>query len=168
MTKCILVVVIVLSLLSVLGCSEISELTQDLTDTSSQASFEILREARLGSEWKMSQVRIELEAGDEFSILLNLADGDKADGYFYLEEGDDIDFLIEGNSLIYQSEPLNMETAKISSDRFLFVATQAQGTTYTLIFRNPSDDSEGQPKVTVFVEIIYPATSSMFLPLEAW
>ena len=168
MIKGILVVVIVLSLLSVLGCSEISDFTQDLTDNSSRATFEILREAGLGSEWKMSQVRIELEAGDEFSILLKLADGDKADGYFYLEAGDDIDFLIEGNSLIYQSEPPNVGTAKISSDRFLFVANEAQGTTYTLIFRNPSDDSEGQLKVTVFVEILYPAMSSMFLPLEAW
>jgi hypothetical protein len=164
MTKHILAVVIVLSLLLVPGCSEISE----RTGTSSRASFEILREAELGSEWKMNQMRIELGAGDEFLILLKLADGDKADGYFYLEEGDDVDFLIEGTSLIYQSIPSNMATTRISSDRFSFVAGQDQGNPYTLTFRNPDDDSQEKSKVVAFLEIIYPATGSMFLPLEAW
>jgi len=164
MTKRILAVVIVLSLLLVLGCSEISE----LTGTSSQANFEILREAELGSKWNMNQMRIELGAGDEFLILLKLADGDKADGYFYLEEGDGVDFLIEGTSLIYQSIPPNMATTRISSDRFSFVANQDQGNPYTLTFRNPVDDSQEKSQVVVFLEIIYPSTGSMFLPLEAW
>ena len=164
MTKYILAVVIVLSLLLVLGCSEISE----RTDTSSRASFEILREAELGSEWKMNQMRIELGAGDEFLILLKLADGDKADGYFYLEEGDDVDFLIEGTSLIYQSIPSDMATTKVSSDRFSFVADQDQGNPYTLTFRNPADNSQEKSLLVAFLEIIYPATGSMFLPLEAW
>ena len=164
MTKYILAVVIVLSLLLVLGCSEISE----RTGTSSRASFEILREAELGSEWKMNQMRIELGAGDEFLILLKLADGDKADGYFYLEEGDDVDFLIEGTSLIYQSIPSDMATTKVSSDRFSFVADQDQGNPYTLTFRNPADNSQEKSLLVAFLEIIYPATGSMFLPLEAW
>lgn len=169
MIKSIVAAIIVLSLVCVLGCSEISDLTESLTDTSSRAGFEILKEAELNSKWKMNQMKIEIGAGDEFSILLKLADEDKVDGYFYLEKGDDVDFLIRGSSLIYQSGVQDMgATGAISSDRFSFVANQAQGTTYTLTFRNPADTGAEQPKVAVFIEIIYPITGYMFLPIEAW
>ena len=169
MIKGILAAAIVLLLASFLGCSEISDLTTDLTDESSSTGFEILKEIELDSEWKMNQMSIEIAAGDEFSILLKLADGDKTDGYFYLEEGDDVDFRIKGSSLIYQSEAQDSKaTGVITSDRFSFVANQAQGTTYTLTFRNPAADGEEQTKVAVFMEIIYPSTGSMFFPVEAW
>lgn len=169
MIKNIFAAVTVLSIVFILGCSEISDLTQNLTDVSSASSFEIIREAELNSKWKINQMRIEIGPGNEFSILLQLADKDKAEGYFYLEKGDDVDFLIMGNSLIYQSEAQrNAATEAINSDRFSFVASEAQGNTYTLTFRNPADDTEEQAKVTVFIEIIYPIKGFIFFPIEAW
>ncbi|MFC1952353.1 hypothetical protein ACFLV8_01770 [Chloroflexota bacterium] len=169
MVKVILTAIVVILALSTTGCSELSDLSQTLKDKPSDASFEILREAELESKWKVTQMRIEIGASDEFSILSKLTDGDKVEGYFYLEEGDDVDFRIEGSSLIYQSGVEDNEViGATSSDRFSFDATQTQGTTYTLTFRNPANSSEGKSKIALFIEIIYPVTSYTFLPIEAW
>jgi len=166
MTKRIILAVVLLSsLVLLLGCSEISEMTQGLTQTSSHTGPEITRSAELGEKWQMTQMKMELEADEEMSILLKLADGDKVDGYFYLEKGDDIDFQITGDSLIYKSKDKDGKDSKeVTSDRFSFTATQAQGTTYTLTFSNTAD-SPGS-RVSIFLELIYPVTGSIFIPVE--
>ena len=158
MIKRVLTSLIVLLLISALGCSEISDLTQKAP----QEGPEILRKAELASQWYMSQMRIELEADGELEILLKLTEGDEVDGYFYLEKGNHVDFDITGNALVYRSTAPD----KITSDRFSFVAHQAQGTTYTLTFYNITGDERPQAKVTIFLELIYPVTGSVFVPVE--
>lgn len=158
MLKTILTAGMLLALISVFGCSEISDLTQP----SSPEGPDIVRRAELGEEWQMDQMRVHVSAGDESMVLLRLPDGGKVDGYFYLlKEGGDIDFQITGDSLIYESEaPDAGDSARITSDRFSFVADQAQGATYTLTFSNPTEDDE-----VVFLEVIYPIDGSLFFPI---
>ena len=168
MLRIIITAVIVLSLLSLPGCAELSGLTQNLTDDSSQPGFEIIKEAQITPKWEMNQISIVLGAGDELSLLLQIDDGDRVDGYFYLEKGDDVSFEIKGTSLIYQSGAgTNPDEEETGSDRFSFIGTQPQGNTYTMTFRNPAAETE-QTEITVFVEIIFPATGEMFFPVEAW
>ena len=157
MMKIIVIAILILSLVAIPGCEEISRLTQEPTSTSSPTNLKILKAVELGSEWEMKQMRFEVGAGDEVAILLKLSDGDKVDGYFYLEKGEDIDFRITGKSLLYQSGV---------QDRFSFVANQAQGDTYTLTFHNPADDDEQPAKITIFLEVIYPVDGSVYIPVE--
>ena len=156
-----LVIMVVVLVASILGCSQISELTQP----SSPEAPDIVRGAELGGEWRMDQLRVNIDAGDESLVLLRLDTGDEVDGYFYVEKGESINFQIIGDSLIYEfSAQATEDSSKITSDRFSFVATQRQGNTYTLTFRNPADD--GRTKVTVFLEVIYPIGGSLFIPIE--
>ena len=157
MIKRIIIAIMILSLVSILGCEEISRLTQEQTQKSSSTNLKILKAVELGSEWEMKQMRFDVGAGDEVAILLKLSDGDKVDGYFYLEKGDSLDFRITGKTLIDKSEV---------QDRFSFVANQDQGDTYTLTFHNTADDDDRQATVTVFLEVIYPITGSVYIPVE--
>ena len=156
--KIILAVMLLLLSTVAYGCSQISELTQG----SSSKSPDIVRGAELGEEWRMDQMLVNVEAGKESLILLRLDYGDKVDGYFYVEKGDDIKFQITGNSLIYEASA--KDSSGVTSDRFSFRASQEQGNTYTLTFGNPS---EGRTvKATIFLEVIYPADGSLFMPIE--
>ena len=109
----------------------------------------------------MYQIKLNIPAGSEFPVLLKLGDGDKVDGKFYLEKGNNVNFSINGNSQVYQTQ--KPTSGKINSDRFSFTATQAQGSSYTLLFSNPKDSGE---RAVVFLDMIYPLKSSIFIPLE--
>lgn len=157
MAKKVLVIIAVLSLVSILGCS----VTGGQKESSVPPAPQTLRKAEIDEKWQMYQLRIEAPAGSALPILLRLSDGDKVDGYFYLEKGSNLDFQIAGSSLLYKLEGQD----KKSSSRFSFTATQEQGTTYILTLHNSASDK--QDKVTVFLEIMYPVTGSIFIPLEA-
>ncbi len=165
--KTVISAILVAVVLSAMGCAEISELTKDITKPASPASPKLVRGATLESAWVMKQIEIVVGADEEVEILLKLADQDKVDGYLYLEDGNIADFRIKGNSVIYsamvQGAP---EPGGISSARFSFVANQAEGTTYSLIFSNKDDANTSRTKQTIFLEIIYPSGGSLFIPVE--
>ena len=157
MMKRIVIAILILSLVAIPGCEEISRLTQEPTSTPSPPNLKILKSVELSSEWEMKQIIFDVGAEDEVAILLKLSDGDKVDGFFYLEKGEDIDFRITGKGLLYQSAV---------QDRFSFTASQAQGDTYTLTFHNPADDDDKPAKVAIFLEVIYPIDGSVYVPVE--
>jgi hypothetical protein len=152
----------VLSLVFAASCSSIPGLT---TQTSSGP--EIVRQTELGSQWRVCQMRLNVDAGSESLVLLKLVENDEVDGYYFLEKGKDINFNITGDSLIFESKPpADASTNDITSDRFSFVASKAQGSTYSLIFQNPADEDNKQATLTVFLEVIFPDTGTIFSPVE--
>ncbi len=159
MMKKVILIIMIFSLLAVLGCQEISRLTEETGQTSSQTNLKILKAVELGSAWQMKQIKFDISAKEEVAILLKLSNGDKVDGYFYLEKGEEIDFHVTAKTLLQQS---------VAPDRFSFTANQSEGDTYTLSFRNPAGDDEQdkQKEVSVFLEIIYPVSGSIYVPVE--
>jgi hypothetical protein len=151
---------VVLSIASALlfmsGCSS-------STGATPTASQKILRESAIGADWQMYQIQLTLPPGSNFPLLLKLADGDKVDGYFYLEKGTNVDFGINADSPLYHSTP--NATGQISSDRFSFSASKGQGSTYSLQFNTTANSTEQED---VFLEVIYPIKGSfaVFVPLE--
>lgn len=158
-----LLIVIIATLCFTPGCSGISGLTGSSTVGNSE---KIARQAQLADKWMMKQIQFNIAAGDEAEILLKLADKDQVEGYFYLEDENGIEFQIMADTLVYESKSDNPKApSKVSSDRFTFTATKALGSTYSLIFRN-TDDASKKTKMSVFTEIIYPVTGSMFVPVN--
>ena len=156
MTKKILTAIVLLSLiLIVAGCNQTSA-----NPTASSRASTIINTVKLAEKWQMNQMRLEIESGSQLQLLLKLNYGDQADGYFYLEKGQTVGFSISGTSLMYTSQS-PQPYGPVTSDRFTFTASQAQGTTYTLTFQN----STGSP-VTVFLEMIYPSTGSLYTPVD--
>ncbi len=159
MTKKILIfgAITVLLLLLLPGCSSISGSNRSVV------GHKIVRKAEINSEWQMYQLNINLPAGSNLPILLKLADGAKVDGYFYLEKGDNLDFQIEGNSTLHKAAGQANNSGKVSSSRFSFIASKAEGKSYILTLSNTAK----QDKVTAFLEVVYPKSGSIFVPLEA-
>ena len=153
--KAIIATILLGLILPLLGCKEISELTQNTTTSSSQANLEIEKSVELGSTWQMKQINFKVNAGQEVAILLKLSDGDKVDGFFYLAKGDAVDFRITGKAQIYRADAAN---------RFSFTASQTQGDTYTLLFHNTAEE-ESQKSITVSLEVIYPLKGEIYVPV---
>jgi hypothetical protein len=154
--KTIAVIITALLIAGIAGCS-------GQTSTTSSSSVKPVREASVASGWVVKQM--ELTVGAELSLVITpLNNGEEVDGYFYIEKGTDIGFQISGNSLMYQSKPTDAKTGVVTSDRFSFTATQAQGIAYTLTFKSTAASAEKVTKQTVFMEIIYPSTSTVFQP----
>jgi hypothetical protein len=161
MVKKILCMLIALSLLGITGCDLVSKAQSTVTTV--PASVKAVREAKIGQTLIMKQMEIDLAS--EVSIVVTLSEGNAVEGYFYLTKGNNISFSITGNSLVYASQPTDSATGVVTSDKFSFVATQAQGAYYTLALKPAKDASGKSSATTVFLEIIYPATGSLFVPL---
>jgi uncharacterized secreted protein with C-terminal beta-propeller domain len=144
--KAVIVVLLFAMVFSIFGCTSSNNST-----TKSPASIEYIREAKIATVWQMKQ--IQLNFTNEMSVTVELAPGDKVDGYFYVVNGGTISFTISGISQIYASP------SGTTSDRFSFTATQDQGIDYKLKFTVGSGD------VTVFLELIYPATGQVLVPI---
>jgi|GEM_PF-2880885 len=123
--------------------------------------YEIIRKSGLGAAWQMYQIRIVLEAGNNFDVdLLGLSGADKVDGYFYLEKGTGAALVIKaGDSVLYQSAAA--AGGEVVSDRFSFIAGLPAGTAYVFNFSNP-----GTETVNVFLELIYPKTGFIRGPID--
>jgi len=146
---------VVLSLALVTGCSA------STTGPSVKPRHEILGKSAIGTDWRMSQLRLILPSGTGFHVLLKLTDGDKADGYFYLEKGSNVDFNINADSQIYRSA--KPSSGNVSSDRFSFIASKVQGSNYVLQFNNTANTTK---PVVVFLEVIYPVKGAIYIPME--
>ncbi len=155
--KVIIATVLLTFLFPLLGCEEITEFTQGASTSTSQSNLKIEKSVELGSTWQMKQIDFKVGAGQEVAILLKLADGGKVDGFFYLEKGDTVDFRITGKTQIFHSNV---------ADRFSFAASQSQGDTYNLLFRNTADEDETQKSITVSLEVIYPLKGEIYVPVE--
>jgi hypothetical protein len=155
---------VVLTTIVLLFASGCSSNKGNVTSTPTQpAGIKEVRQAEIAPSWTMKQLEINLESST--SILLTLEEGAEVSGYYYLTRGNNIDFRISGKSLIYQSAPLNV-SGNVTSDRFSFAASGAQGIAYTLKLI-PDEKGEGK-KITpsVFLEIIYPASGEIYVPME--
>src|SRR4030042_2327921 len=156
MVKRILGIMIVLSLITVVGCSSVPVA---ITPTP-VANVKQVRQAEISGKWVVKQLEINLESS--ISIVLMLAEGGTVEGFFYLEKGNNIDFQITGESLIYESKPTDAKSASVTSDRFSFTASDGQGKAYTLkLTPGISKDEKNKTDTTVFLEIIYPVTGEV-------
>jgi len=154
--KVIVFVLILATLTSFLGCS-------GSTSKQQIGQHEIVRDAVLNTTWQLYQIRVTLDAGSQFDVLLTLTDADRVDGYFYSEKGTGAILRVRsGSNIVYQSQPAG-ESKNLPSDRFSFTANQGQGNTYVLNLTNANTDN----KSIVFLEILYPATASIYIPLES-
>jgi len=160
MRRAILIVMLISLTVFTYGCSGINIFSN------SAASSKILRESKIGTKYQMYQIEVSLSAGGALPIILELADGDKVDGYFYVEKGDDsVAFdITTGATAVYKSDFKNLPTDTPVSDRFSFNASMAQGGSYVLKLSNTSDAAK-KSKSTIFFEVIYPGTDPIFTPI---
>jgi hypothetical protein len=152
--KVIIGALLVIVLLAAFGCP--SARTETAT---SPANVKTIRETKISPDWAMKQLEITLEG--ETKIWMTLSTGDEVDGYFYLIDGDNISFSISGTSLIYESKAADTGENSVASDRFSFTVSQAQGLTYTIKFEPTGEETSA----TVFIELIYPATGEILMPI---
>ena len=152
-------ILVILSLIGIVGCSSVPK----STTATQPATVKTLREAEIASAWTMKQ--LEVNSAAEITLVLTLANGDKVDGFYYLEKGADTAFKISGNSLIYESKPAGTKAGTITSDRFSFTASQAQGIAYTLTLNAGVAADKAKTGTTIFLEIIYPSSGSLYVPI---
>jgi hypothetical protein len=159
-TKVISVALIAVCALALLtACTGVA--SGPTTSSAPKGKFQIVRKAALSSKWQMYQMELTLPSNGDFDVdLLGLAQGDKVDGYFYPEKGTGVSVQITaGDKTVYKYDPA---AGGINSDRFTFTADQGTGVAYIMVFKNTGTEKE----LTVFIEVVYPATASLRGPLD--
>jgi len=147
-------ITIIIGLVLSSGCSTVT----------GNASTKILRQTSLNPNWQVYQIEVTVSAGKQLPIILQLNNGDKVDGYYYVEKGDTgIGFTIRGNTQFFESNTTTMSGKTPVSDRFSFTATPDQGSAYTV---NLTDTATSKTNSTVFLELIYPGTGAPFIPIK--
>jgi len=160
MRKFILTVILFSLTVLTLGCSG----ANIFSDNDSGRS-KILRQSMIAANYQMYQLEVTLNSGGELPIILELSDGGKAEGYFYVESGDDnITFDIVAANDIYRSDFEDLPKDVPVSDRFSFTASTTQGRSYVMTLRNTSD-VEMKSKSTIFFEVLYSGNRPIFTPL---
>ncbi len=155
----LLAAMVMISILALAGCSAIN-------GSSSQPAPKILRQTQIGGKYTVYQIEVTLKAGTGHYFIIQLKDGEKADGYFYVEKGENnIGFTVAGASRIYQSDLKTIPTGQPASDRFTFTASQAQGNYYKMTLQNLAS-SGSNTSATIFLEVIYPGTELVSAPIE--
>jgi hypothetical protein len=125
-----------------------------------------------GVKWEDYQLRLTIEGGGTFPIDLNLTPGDIVSCWYTTEKptsGGNVGFQVDaGATVVYPTGTTGSGAAGNTSDKFTFTASQANGTSYMLIFHNSLSDINS--KETIYTEINYPANSagadSIFIPLQ--
>ena len=155
MVRKVIVILSVLLLAVTAGCTNKASGNSPATPA---ANLTTQRKAVIGSKWQLYQIQVDVDSAGDLPLAIKLSQGDKVDGYYYVLNGDSVAFSITGNTTVFQSSPDS--SGKITSDRFSFSSTSDQGNYYSLDFKNNS----GQ-KVSVYLEIIYPVTGTIYKPL---
>jgi hypothetical protein len=149
---------------------------QTTTSTTPTRVYSIVKVTEItdlqGVKWENYQIRLTLQGGGTFPIDLNLAAGNVVSCWYTTEKpasGGSVNFQIEaGTALIYPITATGSGAVGNTSDRLTFTATQANGTSYRLVFHNNLSDINS--KEVIYAEINYPANASgedsIFIPLQ--
>ena len=172
--KFIISSILILSLLAatlLVGCAG-----QTTTSTTPTRVYSIVKVTEItdlqGVKWENYQIRLTLQGGGTFPIDLNLAAGNVVSCWYTTEKpasGGSVNFQIEaGTALIYPITATGSGAVGNTSDKLTFTATQANGSSYRLVFHNNLSDINS--KEVIYTEINYPANASgedsIFIPLQ--
>ena len=172
--KFIISSILILSLLAatlLVGCAG-----QTTTSTTPTRVYSIVKVTEItdlqGVKWENYQIRLTLQGGGTFPIDLNLAAGNVVSCWYTTEKpasGGSVNFQIEaGTALIYPITATGSGAVGNTSDKLTFTATQANGTSYRLVFHNNLSDINS--KEVIYTEINYPTNASgedsIFIPLQ--
>src|SRR5208283_4635065 len=144
--RCMVITLLLISLivpLSFVGC-----MGQTTTVTTSTRSYSIVKTTDItdleGTKWQICQLTLVLQGGGTFTVDLNLTVNDKVNCWYNTEQpasGGNVGFQVEaGTTVIYPSGTTNSADPGNTSDNLSFNVTQADGTSYRLIFHNNVPD----------------------------
>jgi hypothetical protein len=157
--------------LSFVGC-----IGQTTTVTTPTRSYSVVKATDVtdleGTKWQIYQLSMVLQGGGTFTIDMNLMPNAKVSCWYNTEQptsGGSVSFHIEaGDSIIYPLGTPSSADPGDTSDNLTFTASQADGSSYRLIFHNNLPDINANE--TIYTEISCPANpsgeDSIFVPLE--